>query len=453
MSGATLKLGDVTIAIITALSHEHAAVRGVFGCGAPVVPQGAAEFGITYSLARVPSKLSGEHVVAVARLVTMGTNSAAILAVRVKSDCPKVKHLIMCGIAGAVPNPSDPETHVRLGDIVVSGEEGVIQYDFGKETSEGLQPRPLPRPPGPVLLRAVRLLEDIPARAWEATIKAFVEANGDDWKRPPEAVDCLYDSSDPPVQVLHPIDPARRAGVPRVFVGTIASGNLVQKNAKRRDELRDRYRVIAFEMEGSGIADAAWQLGLHYLIVRATCDYCDPAKDNCWQKYAAVAAAAYCRAVIENMAADQPISRLEGNVVPDLREARGELPTQVADEVRDEFASRISNVRTHAPSHLTTPATSLSRAPGRVAVERARDLKSRIEDNLAVLEVEKAFRSAQDLEEILLESLASFPTEDAAELYVLLARVEMARDTTARREDVIARARVFLQRARDVSTK
>src|SRR5574341_2062831 len=171
VSDATLKLGDVTIAIITALSHEHAAVRGVFACGDPIVPQGAAAgFGITYSLARVPSKLSGEHVVAVARLVTMGTNSAAILAVRVKSDCPNVKYLIMCGIAGAVPNPSDPESHVRLGDVVVSGEEGVIQYDFGKETPEGVQPRPLPRPPSPVLLRAVRLLEDTGAHAWEATI-------------------------------------------------------------------------------------------------------------------------------------------------------------------------------------------------------------------------------------------------------------------------------------------
>ena len=40
----------------------------------------------------------------------------------------------MVGIAGGIPYPEKPSEHVRLGDIVVSDQRGVIQYDFDKET-------------------------------------------------------------------------------------------------------------------------------------------------------------------------------------------------------------------------------------------------------------------------------------------------------------------------------
>jgi nucleoside phosphorylase len=51
-------------------------------------------------------------------------------------------------------------------------------------------------------------------------------------------------------------------------------------------------------MEGSGIADATWNAGQHYLVIRGICDYCDGKKDGVWQGYAAAVAAAYARAVI-----------------------------------------------------------------------------------------------------------------------------------------------------------
>ena len=35
----------------------------------------------------------------------------------------------MTGIAGGVPFPEKAEDHVRLGDIVVSDRNGVVQYD------------------------------------------------------------------------------------------------------------------------------------------------------------------------------------------------------------------------------------------------------------------------------------------------------------------------------------
>ena len=54
-------------------------------------------------------------------------------------------------------------------------------------------------------------------------------------------------------------------------------------------------------MEGSGTADAAWSARRDYLVIRGICDYCDTHKNDDWQRYAALVAAAYARALIENL--------------------------------------------------------------------------------------------------------------------------------------------------------
>jgi nucleoside phosphorylase len=67
------------------------------------------------------------------------------------------------------------------------------------------------------------------------------------------------------------------------------------------DQLRDKFKVKAIEMEASGIANATWNREVGYLVVRGICDYCDSHKNDDWQQYAAVVAAAYTRALIESM--------------------------------------------------------------------------------------------------------------------------------------------------------
>ncbi len=96
-----------------------------------------------------------------------------------------------------------------------------------------------------------------------------------------------------------PVDPARRVDLPKIFYGRVGSANALLKSAKVRDLLRDKANIIAFEMEGSGVADSAWTFGQQYLLVRGICDYGDMSKVDQWQGYAAVVAAAYCRALIE----------------------------------------------------------------------------------------------------------------------------------------------------------
>jgi nucleoside phosphorylase len=94
--------------------------------------------------------------------------------------------------------------------------------------------------------------------------------------------------------------------MPRIHRGLIGSANVLLKDAQYRDELRDRLGVRAIEMEGSGVADGAWLDGVGYLVIRGICDYCDGNKNDLWQGYAALAAAAYARAVLEVLPATAP---------------------------------------------------------------------------------------------------------------------------------------------------
>jgi nucleoside phosphorylase len=83
--------------------------------------------------------------------------------------------------------------------------------------------------------------------------------------------------------------------------GRNAQSNTLLKNEDKRDLLGEQHNVKAVEMEGSGIADATWTMGEGYTVVRAIVDYCDLKKGDCWHKYAALAAAAYTRALIESI--------------------------------------------------------------------------------------------------------------------------------------------------------
>lgn len=118
------------------------------------------------------------------------------------------------------------------------------------------------------------------------------------WMRPDPATDVLAGTAR---SVSHPPDARRSVDKPRVFVGPIASANTLLKDPSKRDLLRDQFGVKAVEMEGSGIQDATWQFGIGYLVVRGICDYADMTKNDTWQNYAAITAAAYVRALLESM--------------------------------------------------------------------------------------------------------------------------------------------------------
>jgi nucleoside phosphorylase len=82
----------------------------------------------------------------------------------------------------------------------------------------------------------------------------------------------------------------------QVWYGPIGSGEKLMKNALKRDELRDRHNMIGLEMETSGTMDR-----IPVGVIRGVCDYGDEHKNKEWQPYAAAMAAAYAKAVLQQI--------------------------------------------------------------------------------------------------------------------------------------------------------
>ncbi len=322
---------QTTIGIITALPKEYVAVKAVVDnlVEFSVPGRGA---GRRYLLGEVPAANRRKHIIALS-LADVGNSIAAARATLLLEHFPNINTIIMVGIAGGVPFPDKPDEHVRLGDIVVSNKNGVIQYDFDKETLTETGHRHSPRPPSATLLEGVRLLEAAGLEGkypWIEFIERVIDSL--EWVRPDEITDILANSANQNLTIEHPLDRKRQKGQPRIFVGPIASANKLLKNPIKRDELRDKFGFKAVEMEGSGIADATWNHETGYLVVRGICDYCDTNKGDLWQEYAAIVAAAYVRSLLETIQAElyiENISETEINSGASLILTRNEVKQRV----------------------------------------------------------------------------------------------------------------------------
>jgi nucleoside phosphorylase/NTP pyrophosphatase (non-canonical NTP hydrolase) len=296
--GKSLRAQAIRIGIVTALPKEFAAVRVMLE---EEMPNPIANDPNDYVVGTIPANDgSGFHIVVVTLLKEMGNNGAAATATHLLRSFPTIEDVLMVGIAGGIPQTESPEKHVRLGDIIVSSTSGVVQYDNLKIGTEKIHLRSTSSKPSARMtgvsrvLEAERLMKRYP---WEDFIERAERIEGA--TRPAEVTDKLYRWENNGSRVInHPDDATRRPGQPKVHYGKVGAANVLLKNPVVRDQLGRDCDIVAVEMEGSGISDASWTAGQQYLIIRGICDYCDEKKNDLWQGYAAVAAAAYARALI-----------------------------------------------------------------------------------------------------------------------------------------------------------
>ncbi|TLD09766.1 hypothetical protein PspLS_11579 [Pyricularia sp. CBS 133598] len=309
----------------------------------------------------------GDHNIVIASLAAgkIGTVSAATTAMSMISSLPHLRFGLMVGIGAGVPRLAD-NIDIRLGDVVVSqptgASPGVVQYDLGKLGKDGQFKRiGALAPPPEVLLKGLATLKAIQRRKGtrltaildeaiqlnprlaepELDDAAFVhqgaqndrlfEAFSEHIQHPSQQVgpQKAITPQNPSDQIMSQARacahcdyrkevkrPERRSTEPKIHYGVIASGNWVVKDGIFRDQIALNLGdgCICFEMEAAGLMD-----NFPCLVIRGICDYADTHKNDRWQNYAAITAAAYAKELLqvlegENVEGALRMDEIMGNV-------------------------------------------------------------------------------------------------------------------------------------------
>ena len=262
------------------------------------------------------------HNVVIAGLHQPGNSPAATVVTQMRMTFPKLRFGLLVGIGGGIPVETDNGI-IRLGDVVVSkpagGHSGAIQYDHGKAKVGQFERTGALAPPPAVLLNAAQDLAAKRARVRTDPVKENIKRIDTKirglrrYKHPGTGQDNLYQPDyihleprvscdececDPSQRVQRPTDDDESHVI--VHRGTIASGELVVKDAGLRDQLAKEYGLLCFEMEAAGALT-----DFPCIVIRGISDYCDSHKNDQWHGYAAAAAAAYARQLFFHMPIDE----------------------------------------------------------------------------------------------------------------------------------------------------
>lgn len=259
------------------------------------------------------------HNIVIAGLPKAGNCSAATVISQMRMTFPKLKYALLVGIGGGVPAKTEYGM-IRLGHVVVSKPTGIhsgaLQYDHGKAKTGHFERKGYLTPPPTALINAAREVAVRRHRMDHDPIWRNIERI--DFSRqslcrfefPGAMKDHLYPSDYEhqrmgescekggcdPKQLIHQLTSETRGSYITVHRGTIASGELVIKDAKKRDNLAEDYGVLCFEMEAAGV-----MTDFPCMVIRGISDYCDSHKNDIWHGYAAAAAAAYARQLFFHM--------------------------------------------------------------------------------------------------------------------------------------------------------
>lgn len=263
------------------------------------------------------------HNVVIAGLPRAGNCSATTVVTQMRSTFPNLKYALLVGIGGGVPVQTESGM-IRLGHVVVSEptgiHSGVIQYDHGKAKAGYFERKGSLAPPPTALINAARemaiyrqRIDDDPI--WKNLEKIQISRRKlRHFKFPGAANDHLYPSGykhmqegmlcgdsgcDPKQRIDRPMDEEDDILIV-VHRGTIASGELVIKDAQKRDDLAQEHGVLCFEMEAAGVLT-----DFPCMVIRGISDYCDSHKNDQWHGYAAAVAAAYARQLFFHMSIEE----------------------------------------------------------------------------------------------------------------------------------------------------
>jgi nucleoside phosphorylase len=263
-----------TVAVVTALACEFAAVMAILRQGRPLTGGPAGDRNL-YMAGELPSRHPDTvHQVVTTVLPHDGNRSAAAVVTDVLRSFPTIRCVIFSGIAGGCPCGPWIKTDLKLGDVLVAV-DGVVDYDHtylvdGKES----------------LRRNLQGISADMLRAVQELRAAYLD--------PSLALKRELDLVTDP-RFAMPVSPGgdgRRDG-PQVHFGAIGSADRLVRDASRRDQLARSHGILGVEMEASGLAVGASLRGVPWFVVRGVADYSSSLKNDLWHEYASLTSAAF----------------------------------------------------------------------------------------------------------------------------------------------------------------
>ncbi|KAM0558099.1 hypothetical protein ACHAPJ_005266 [Fusarium lateritium] len=306
---------EYTIGWICALTKELIAAKAFLDISHDPINNAEINDDNNYTLGRI-----GKHnvVIAVLPYGQYGLVNAAAALKDVTRTFSNLRAVLMVGIGGGVPCKKD----IRLGDIVVGSvgrnSSGVIPYDFGRavQDEEFVVTGHLNQPPMAfsTAMSALHATYEMEGHSIDSNIDKALQKYkrlGKKYRRPKASTDRLYKAdcvhegdegagcseSCGDDKLVHRDERGEDENNPAVHHGLIASGNQLMKDASLRDKLAAKHDILCFEMEAAGLMN-------HFqcVVIRGICDYSDSHKNDDWQEYAAMAAAAYAKDLLLQVA-------------------------------------------------------------------------------------------------------------------------------------------------------
>lgn len=372
MPSPPLSRDDFEVAIICALDTEYNAVSLILDDFWDISgdPYGRlARDHNMYTTGRI-----GKWDVVLALLPHMGKVDAATAAATMRMSYPGLKLALLVGVCGGVPRIENEE--VLLGDVILS--ETIVQYDFGRQYPVGFVRKNtvcdnlgrankdirgllamFRTDPGMESLeeRTASILRELQAKA------VLKRRSGNKYNYPGTGQDMLFEpayhhkhrtsaghscdecdgdiksqcdealrSSCADLKCAEDHLVARRrledkrqleqedsaaAQQPAIYVGAVASGDMVMKSGVHRDAIAKKEAVIAFEMEGAGVWDE-----VPCIVVKGVCDYADSHKHKGWQNFAAATAASVAKAILERYIQSDKIPQFSRSESPKSQRLR-----------------------------------------------------------------------------------------------------------------------------------
>ncbi|XP_022236280.1 uncharacterized protein LOC106476818 [Limulus polyphemus] len=312
-----------TIAIITAQYCEKVAVDAMIENRDVYFRYKTEGESHVYTLGNI-----GSHRVVATKLPCVGHDRSAMIAAgntttRLLGTFQNVEYVFLVGVGGGVPHYTDYKKHVRLGDVVVSAPTEEHNYIYvycekkkalglqGTSSSGGYKVRTwaLPNYELQKYAQLVWQQQSSNILQWQNYIEEAQQLLLDqeaNFSRPSSESDKLFVSveGENVIEVSHPEPPTGTEDLhtsisPVVHFGVVGSGKM---DDTERLEFAHQHGIKAFDSEFDAVAESLYgNRQDNYIFLRGISDYRDGTVDKEWQPYAALAAAAFMKAVINSL--------------------------------------------------------------------------------------------------------------------------------------------------------